>query len=297
MEQEQPFFSIIVPTFNRPTQLVTCLQSLACLDYPRERFEVIVVDDGSQTLLKTLVASFSNRLDIVLTPQHHGGPAKARNMGAKKAKGEFLAFTDDDCTPTTNWLKALAVRFRGNPNVMIGGKTLNACPNNLYSLATHLLIDYLYQCHNPYPGDAHFFTTNNLAMPADLFRSTNGFDTTFPLAAGEDRDFCDRWLHSGKRMIYAPEVVVYHAHILNFRTFWRKHLTYGRGAFRYHQARAQRGSGPFRPDIRFYMRLILNPFKQKQRKRALRITMLLMISQAGNALGFFWERFSQHKRR
>ena len=297
MEQEQPFISIIVPTFNRPTQLVTCLQSLACLGYPRERFEVIVVDDGSQTPLKTLVASFSNRLDIVLTPQSHGGPAKARNMGAKKAKGEFLAFTDDDCTPAPNWLRSLAARFATLPDHAIGGQTLNALQDNLYSTTSQLIINYLYAYYNVDPHQARFFTSNNLALPADLFRSTNGFDTTFPFAAGEDRDFCDRWLHFGKQMIYAPEVVVYHAHVLNFRTFWRKHLTYGRGAFRHHQARAHRGSGPFRPDTRFYMRLILNPFKQKQRKRALRITMLLMISQAANALGFLGEAFSQHKRR
>ena len=297
MEQEQPFFSIIVPTFNRPTQLVTCLQSLACLDYPRERFEVIVVDDGSQTPLKTLAASFSNRLDIILIPQSHGGPAKARNMGAKKAKGEFLAFTDDDCIPTANWLQTLSACFSGTRNVMIGGKTLNALPNNLYSTATQLLIDYLYQYYNPYPDDAHFFTTNNLAMPSDLFRSVYGFDTAFPLAAGEDRDFCDRWLHFGKRVIYAPEVVVYHVHVLNFRTFWRKHLTYGRGAYRYHQVRAQRGFGPFRPDPKFYIRLILNPFIQKQRKRALRVTVLLMISQVANGLGFLWEGLNQHKTR
>jgi GT2 family glycosyltransferase len=297
MKQDLPFFSIIVPTFNRAAQLVTCLESLACLDYPLDRFEVIVVDDGSQTRLETLVASFSNRLDIVLTHQPHGGPAKARNTGLKEAKGEFLAFTDDDCIPLANWLQALAGRFRSSRNMMIGGKTLNALPNNLYSSATQLLIDYLYQCHNHYPDEAHFFTTNNLAMTADLFRSANGFDTTFPLAAGEDRDFCERWLHDGNRMIYAPEVLVYHTHVLNFHTFWRKHFTYGRGAYRYHQAKAQRGSGPFRPDLRFYMRLILNPFMQKQRKRALRNTVLLMISQVANGLGFLWEGLNQHKRR
>ena len=297
MKQEQPFFSIIIPTLNRSAQLATCLQSLACLDYPPDRFEVIVVDDGSRTRPETLVASLCNRIDIVLTPQPHGGPAMARNTGAQKAKGEFLAFTDDDCIPTANWLQTLSARFSGTRNVMIGGKTLNALPNNLYSTATQLLIDYLYQYYNPYPDDAHFFTTNNLAMPSDLFRSVYGFDTTFPLAAGEDRDFCDRWLHSGKRVIYAPEVVVYHAHVLNFRTFWRKHLTYGRGAYRYHQVRAQRGSGPFRPDPKFYIRLILDPFIQKQRKRALRVTVLLMISQAANGLGFLWEGLNQHKRR
>jgi len=292
-----PFFSIIIPTLNRSAQLATCLQSLACLDYPPDRFEVIVVDDGSKTHPETLVASFCNRIDIVLTSQSHGGPAMARNTGAQKAKGEFLAFADDDCIPTATWLQALSARFTGTRNVMIGGKTLNALPINLYSTATQLLIDYLYQCYNPYPDDAHFLTTNNLAMPADLFRSVYGFDSTFPLAAGEDREFCERWLQHGYRMTYAPEALVYHTHVFNFCTFWRKHFTYGRGAYQYHQVRAQRGFGPFRPDPKFYVRLILNPFIQKQRKRALRVTVLLMISQVANGLGFLWEGLNQHKRR
>jgi glycosyltransferase involved in cell wall biosynthesis len=297
MKEEQPFFSIIIPTLNRSAQLATCLQSLACLDYPPDRFEVIVVDDGNKTRPETLIASFCNRIDIVLTPQSHGGPAMARNTGAQKAKGEFLAFTDDDCIPTATWLQALSARFTGTRNVMIGGKTLNALPINLYSTATQLLIDYLYQSYNPYPDDAHFLTTNNLAMPAGLFRAVYGFDTTFPLAAGEDREFCERWLQHGYRMTYAPEVLVYHTHVFNFCTFLRKHFTYGRGAYRYHQVRAQRGFGPFRPDPNFYIRLILNPFIQKQRKRALRVTVLLMISQVANGLGFLWEGLNQHKRR
>jgi glycosyltransferase involved in cell wall biosynthesis len=297
MNQDQPFFSIIVPTFNRPAHIATCLESLACLDYPLDRFEVIVVNDGSQTCLETLVASFSNRVDIVLTHQTHGGPAKARNTGAQKAKGEFLAFTDDDCVPAANWLQALAVRVRGNRNVMIGGKTLNTLPNNLFSTVTQLLIDYLYRCHNHYPDEARFFTSNNLALPADLFHSANGFDISFPLAAGEDRDFCERWLHDGNHMTYAPEVLVYHTHVLNFHTFWRKHFIYGRGAYRYHQAKAQRGFGPFRPNLKYYLRLILNPLMEKKVEQALGVTALLMISQVANSMGFIWEWLTYAEKR
>ncbi len=58
MAQRQPFFSIIVPTYNRLRQLSACVQSLTCLDYPRDRFEVIVVDDGSKTPPKAVVAPF-----------------------------------------------------------------------------------------------------------------------------------------------------------------------------------------------------------------------------------------------
>ena len=85
------------------------------------------------------------------------------------------------------------------------------------------------------------FRANNLALPEDRFRAIGGFDTIFPLAASEDREFCDRWLHHGFQMTYAPEAVVYHARALTFRSFWRQHFKYGRGAFHFHQVRARLG--------------------------------------------------------
>src|SRR5713226_6572342 len=105
MEQQRPFFSIIVPTYNHPKQLAACLQSLARLEYPRDRFEVIVVDDGGAAALEAVVAPFKNQIDVMLLRQSHSGPAAARNTGAARAKGEFLAFTGADCTPATNWLQ------------------------------------------------------------------------------------------------------------------------------------------------------------------------------------------------
>ena len=59
VNSNQSFFSIIIPTYRRPERLAVCLQALACLDYPRNRFEIIVVDDGSPTPPATMVADFS----------------------------------------------------------------------------------------------------------------------------------------------------------------------------------------------------------------------------------------------
>ena len=84
-----PFFSIIVPTHARPRCLATCLQSLTGLDYSAKRWEVIVVDDGSQTPAENVVAPFRSRLNVTLLTQNRAGPAAARNTGAQRAKGEF----------------------------------------------------------------------------------------------------------------------------------------------------------------------------------------------------------------
>lgn len=294
MSQRQPFFSIIVPTYGRPGQLYACLQSLARLDYPAHDFEVIVVDDGSKTPPESVVASFRAQLNITLLTQPHAGPATVRNIGARHAKGEFLAFTDDDCAPAPDWLQTLAARFATASDCMIGGRILNALPNNPYSTASQLLIDYLYEYYNTDSKQVRFFASNNLATPVDGFHAVGGFDTTFPLAAAEDRDLCDRWLSRGYRMAYAPEVRVYHAHALTIRRFWRQHFNYGRGAFCFHRARSQRGQGRIRLEpLSFYLNLLSYPFSHASARQGSLLTLLLAVSQGANAMGFFWELVNQ----
>jgi len=295
MEQQNPFFSIIIPTHNRLKQLAICLESLSHLDYPRDRFEVIVVDDGSSIVPEDVVAHFRDRLNVILLIQAHTGPAGARNTGVKIANGDFLAFIDDDCAPATYWLRNLSVLFLLASDRAIGGRTINGLPNNLYSVTSQMIIDVAYTYYNPDPNQASFFASNNLSVTADLFRTIGGFDLTF--RTSEDRDFCDRWRHQGFKMTYAPEVVLYHFHDLKFGTFWNQHFNYGRGAYRFHQARARRGTGRFRPDLKFYSRLFFIPFILERGIRVLRVTILLIISQTANALGFLKEWLNQIKRR
>jgi GT2 family glycosyltransferase len=324
LKRNLPFFSIIIPTYARPEQLGRCLQAIARLDYPSDRFEVIVVDDGSPEPMEEVVAPFEEVLDlklIRLPPMlGGGGPASARNRGAAHAKGEVLAFTDDDCEPESNWLQALAASFATQPDIMpfgyisravpkkrgreqmVGGQIINSLSDNLFSTATQLLISYLYRYYNELPDQAHpsclgtcFFTTNNLALPAAQFKELGGFDSTF--ITGEDREFCDRWRHHGYRMTYTPQAIVYHAHPLTLASFWRQHLNYGRGTFNFRRVRAQRRQEPIKVErLAFYLNLLRYPFSQRRgnreglpRRRALLLVGLLFISQVANVVGFFWE--------
>jgi GT2 family glycosyltransferase len=293
MEQQQLFFSIIIPTYNRPEKLGTCLESIACLEYPRDRFEVIVVDDGSEPPLSYVVAPFHTRLNLTLLTQSNTGPATARNQGAAKAKGKYLVFTDDDCTPLPNWLTVLESEFNTRPDCVIGGRTLNALGDNLYSTASQILIDYLYAYYNADAKQARFFASNNFALPADYFRKIGSFDTSFPLAAAEDRELCDRLLQYGYQMIYAPQAQIYHAHKLRFCSFWRQHFNYGRGAFHFHQLRSRRNLTSIKVEpLSFYGHLLIYPFLQRSRQLAPLLSVLFVLSQIANAAGFYWERYN-----
>jgi glycosyltransferase involved in cell wall biosynthesis len=292
MTNYQPFFSIIIPTYARPERLAACLQAIDRLNYPRERFEVIVVDDGSETPPDAEVAVFRGRLDITLLIQSHAGPAKARNTGAEQAKGTFLAFTDDDCKPAPDWLQKLAIRFSDMPDCVIGGCILNDIPDNPYSNASQMLIDYIYSYYNNNPYQSHFFTTNNFALASKLFHATGSFHTTFSLPGGEDREFCARWLHLGYQMVYASEVIVYHAHSLKFLTFWKQHSNYGRGAYKFHQIIAAR-QGLKRIKIEplsFYLNIMSYPLSKAKGWRVFLILTLLFITQLANVCGFLMEK-------
>src|SRR5262245_32282371 len=118
-------FSVVVPTYNRPAQLARCLGALAALDYPRERFEVIVVDDGGTCDVKAVVDPFREQLNMTLVQQRNAGPAAARNAGVAAARNDLLAFTDDDCAPHREWLRQLAPPLTVDSGVLVGGECIN----------------------------------------------------------------------------------------------------------------------------------------------------------------------------
>ena len=293
MKETKPCFSIIIPTYNRPQKLISCLDSLLNLDYPRDRFEVIVVDDGSDKSPELVITSLNGLLDIKLIGQAHAGTASARNRGAQAARGQFLVFTDDDCMPAHDWLSQLAARFAICPDSLIGGQIVNALPNNLYSTVSQKLIDYLYDYYNSQGDKASFFASNNIALPADRFRALGGFNTSVPLAA-EDRNFCDRWLEQNYPLVYAPEALVYHAHHLTLFSFWRQHFNYGRGAFCFYKLRSKRKAKQMEVEpLSFYLDLLTYPFSQSSTQPKLFISILFFISQVANIAGFFWEKITQ----
>ena len=285
-------FSIVIPTYNRQMQLARCLASLAELNYPREQFEVIVVNDDETTTLAKLADEFRLKLNLTLLTQPHAGPAQARNTGARAARYEFLAFTDDDCAAAPDWLTRLVAALAHNPGALVGGHTVNALPLNSYSAASQLLIDYIYGYYNAQPEAARFVASNNIALSLNDFLEVGGFDTSFPRAAAEDREFCDRWRHTGRAIVYAPDAIIYHAHALNARKYLRQHLNYGRGAYHFHRIHARRErEGKIRVEpLSFYLDLIRAPVKQAHGWHRLKLSTLLFASQAANTAGYALER-------
>lgn len=299
MHSSEATFSIVIPTYRRAERLGVALQALAELNYPRSKFEVIVVDDGSELPPKQVIDEYSEKLALNLLVQKHSGPATARNLGSANAKYRFLAFTDDDCSPAPDWLQKLAQRFTANPVSGIGGRIINSLTENPFSNASQLLVDYLYSYFNADPEKPRLFTGNNMAYPTDEFLAAGSFETSFDTAGGEDREMCDRWVQSGYGLLYAPEVIVYHRHFLSPRSFLRQHYNYGRGAFHYRKVQAIKSHKgvPLEP-LSFYWNLVRYPLANSHSKQPWLLAALMGLSQAATATGYFREKlFSQEEKR
>ena len=282
-------FSVVVPTYNRIESLEACLTALSAQNLPREAFEVIVVDDGSKQRPRALVERFTASMQVRLIEQANAGPAAARNAGARAARGQHLAFTDDDCRPSPGWLSAMGVALDERPGSAVGGPVVS-CLENVWSTASQLLVDFLYSYFDRTNANGRFFVTANVAMPTELFQSMGGFDLTFPFAAAEDRDLCERWHECGYPLVYSEKAIVKHAHPLGLISFWKQHFTYGRGAWFLNKAKSRRGrSGLCVPPVSFYSKLVLFPLSKAPLPRGLVLASLAALSQVIYTTGFFWQ--------
>ena len=167
---------------------------------------------------------------------------------------------------------------------------MNSLQHNLFASTSQLLIDFLYEYYGRDGGkEGRFFTSNNLSLPRQDFLELGGFDEEFCRAAGEDREFCGRWIWSQRPVYYDPTVCIGHAHAMGLVGFVRQHLAYGQAARRYWALRQARGGKGrrFEP-IGFYTELLTYAL----RRQGLSLTgllqsKLLVLAQLSNALGYF----------
>jgi glycosyltransferase involved in cell wall biosynthesis len=281
-----PAVSIVVPSYKRADRVVACVEALAELDPPPGGYEVVVVDDGSPDPVAPHLAPLEDRFAgdrwLVLLRQDNAGPAAARNLGARHARGALLLFTDDDCRPHPGWARALAAA--AEPGFLLGGRTLDRA-GGPFARASQVLIDHLYD-HYGTDREGAFFASNNLAADRAAFLDVGGFDTSFPKPGGEDRELGDRWAAHGHGHRFVPDAVVDHHHGMGWREFWRQHRTYGEGAYHYHRTRAPRvGHGPRPEPVSFYARLVTRPLRVRT-AQPWRTAALLVASQVANAVGF-----------
>jgi glycosyltransferase involved in cell wall biosynthesis len=281
-----PVVSVVIPTYDRPAALDACLAGLVAQTLPATQFEVVVVDDGGSVELGDSLDRHRSALSISLTRRPHAGPAAARNAGAALARGDLLTFTDDDCVPDPGWLAAMVAALGRSPGSLVGGRTENALSANSSSEASQAVIAYLYAEALRRTGELPFVTSNNLALERELFDAVEGFDTSYPDAAAEDRDFSARCKALGRSLVYEPTALIRHAHPLDPRSLLRQYVAYGRGARRLSGSPGRAYEGPGVRSPRFYAGILLGPYRRYTPRRAAAVSSLIALTQIGTAIGY-----------
>ncbi len=285
-------FSIIVPSRNRAALLDLCLQALCELQYPRNQFEVLVADDGSEPPAETIVGRHAAYMTVRYFRTEGVGPASARNLALGHATGEYAVFTDDDCRPHPKWLQAFDAAICQAREAGFGGRIVDSPQNGICGRSSQMLVSFLYEYGHTSEGSAalRFFCSNNLAFPRRRLQELGGFDESFPLAAAEDRYLCAQWLRQGT-LVYVPDAVVEHRQTLHLGSFLRQQLRYGRGAWQFwHRREATEAVQNRLESGRFYGSMLRYPFGKVPLFEAMMMSVLLAASQIAVGLGYYSEK-------
>ena len=205
-DRSSAFVSVIVPVFNDSENLKTCLEALESQTYPKNLYEVIVVDNASDEDIESVVSQFEQALT---THESHPGSYAARNKGISLAKGDVIAFTDADCIPAPDWIeKGVANLLRFSNCGLVGGKIQFVFkePNQPTVVELYDSVSFLQQ--QKYVEDKKFGATANLFTLKSVFNNVGFFNDT--LKSGADREWGQRVSSSGYKQIYADDTCVAH---------------------------------------------------------------------------------------
>ncbi len=243
-----PSVTVIVPTRDRAGDLDECLGALARLEYPRDRLEVIVVDDGStdSEAVARVVSDHGGRL---LANACNRGPSYSRNRAAREAAGKILALLDSDCVADPGWLRELTPYFSWERVGAVGGRTVGyhtestldryETVSSPLDMGKHLVV-------KERGTDTFYVPTCNLLVRRSSYSELGGLRED--LSVGEDVDFCWRLRASGDYLVYAPEGVVRHKHRNQLGAMLRRRADYGTSEATLHALhRDKRKSFPLAP--------------------------------------------------
>ena len=218
-----PFVSVVIPVLNGERTIKDCLVSLLQADYPPERREILVVDNGSTDRTAEIVKT----LPVRYLREERRGCSAARNRGIQASQGEIIASTDADCMVSRGWLRELVRAFDEEGVGGVAGEVYAyppKTPAERYAARVRSLSPQKYLSRPLLP----FAAFPNLAFRRDVFDRIGLLDETVTL--GESTDFCTRFLRgTGLKLKYVPNAVVFHRHRSSAWEFFKQQWTRGRG--------------------------------------------------------------------
>ena len=217
---ERPFASVVVPAHNEEARIGACVESLLALDYSRERYEVIVVENGSTDGTARVLERYGNRVRLLRHPRP--SRAEARNAGLEAARGDLVAFVDGDCVADPGWLRAMLEPLEGRDRVVVAGDVL-VPPEAGW---VERFADRVHDQRAAVGFNPPYASTASCAMATAPLRAAGGFDPRFQL--GSDVDLSYRLHEQGWSFVHQPAAVVFHPGEKSLGDLFRLGVRHGR---------------------------------------------------------------------
>ncbi len=249
--ESQPFVSIIVPVHNGEFSIAKNIESLLVQEYPKEKLEIIIVNNNSTDNTKNILEEYHKDNKIILIEANEKRNSYvARNIGLKIAKGEIIAFTDADCMPKLNWISE-GVNYMEEKNAdLVGGNIVFSFSKN--PTASELLDSIINLDNERSIRKQKTAKTANVFARKKVFESVGLFSEQNK--SGGDTEWTARAVHAGFSIAFGLDAIVMHE-ARNFNELIKKHFRIGTGGIASWRARGKSG-------IWIFMRFcsLLTPF-------------------------------------
>jgi len=221
-----PYFSIIVPTFNRPDEVDELMASLTQQTY--REFELIIADGTPDELLVEIIEKYKSNLPIQHLHRPYLGISDSRNLGCEFAKGQYFIFLDSDCVLPKNYLENVLIGLKNYGYDAFGGpdaadESFTPLQKAISYSMTSILTTGGIRGKKKHMGQFHP-RGFNMGISREVFEKTNGYSS---LKCAEDIEFSIRIIQSGFKTGLIPEAFVYHKRRTTFRAFFRQVYRFG----------------------------------------------------------------------
>jgi glycosyltransferase involved in cell wall biosynthesis len=224
-------FSVIVPVFNRPDEIEELLQSLSKQTY--KNFEIIIVEDGSQTDCKKEVDEYSGKLEIKYFFKKNEKPAIARNYGVERAIGEYVVFVDSDCIIPEDYFEKVSAELEKNPVDVYGGPDAANPDFSDMQKAISYSMTAFFTTGNIRGGekvDRFYPRSFNMGVKKTVFDEVGGFPVT-KMHPGEDMVFAIELIKRGYKTKLFKNAHVYHKRRNTLKSFFNQVFRFGKTRF------------------------------------------------------------------
>ena len=221
--------SIIIPTKNNGDILEKCLASIQNLDYPKDEYEVIIVDGHSTDGTVEIVKKYGCKVVY----EDKGRISYARDLGVKHAEGEFIAFTDADCVVDRNWLKELIRHFADENVAAVGGPNITPEDDTEFARCVGEVLSFLskpgarYGLREERRREIYHNPTCNVMYKKEVLEEVGGFNHNLITVDDEELDY--RIRRKGYKILYTPKAIVYHYRRPTWKKFAKMAWNYGIG--------------------------------------------------------------------